>query len=251
MIPTMRRSSGLSRIEHLFIIGGILLIAALAIPPLVSSQRAAHEREASTALKALSAAEADFRTNDRDKNGVNDFWTADVKGLYTLTPAEVPGARDSSIKLIELSVAAADADGVFVPAGGENAPLSAFTRSKAKAGYWFLALLSDRSVGDSKEATYALDTGGKPPMGSVHHPSRFGFAAFADSTKEGKYIFIINENNTIFRQDLPNARRGTAVPPGREGLHPWWRHWPNDDDLKRVLHPRDCCPVDLEHPAFK
>jgi hypothetical protein len=45
--------------------------------------RSRNERSASAALKERAVAEADLRANDRDRNGVNDFWTADVQGLYT------------------------------------------------------------------------------------------------------------------------------------------------------------------------
>ena len=61
---------------------------------------------ASDSLNTLTAAEADFRANDRDWCNVNDFWTGEVRGLYTLSPSaegEQPGVR-----LIELSVAAFD-----------------------------------------------------------------------------------------------------------------------------------------------
>ena len=34
-------------------------------------------------------AEVDFRGNDRDWNHVNDFWTSNVAGLYTMTSAQV------------------------------------------------------------------------------------------------------------------------------------------------------------------
>jgi hypothetical protein len=53
------------------------------------------------------AAEADARANDRDWCHVNDFWTVNV-GLYSVTGAVVVDTDDPAIKLIELSVAAAD-----------------------------------------------------------------------------------------------------------------------------------------------
>jgi type II secretory pathway pseudopilin PulG len=87
ILRTMRGNVRLTRIEIAVIIAVILVILAIAVPGLLSSNRASNEREAVTALKTLAAAEADFRTNDRDKNRVNDFWTADVKGLFTMTPA--------------------------------------------------------------------------------------------------------------------------------------------------------------------
>src|SRR5437762_14334198 len=104
----------------------VLIVAALmAIPGLLSSGRSSNEMNARHSMKTLSSAEADFRANDRDGNHVNDFWTGDVKGLYTMTSASVPGARiddttDPPLKLIELSIACADVDDTLVPAGGEN-----------------------------------------------------------------------------------------------------------------------------------
>src|SRR5437899_707281 len=101
---------GFTLIELMIVIAIIAVIAAIAIPGLLAAQRAANERSASTSLKTMSTAEADFRTNDRDWNHVNDFWTYNVAGLYTMTSAAVTGAAantttDPAIKLIELSMA--------------------------------------------------------------------------------------------------------------------------------------------------
>jgi hypothetical protein len=71
------------------------------------------ERCASISLKTLPEAEADFRANDRDWCHVNDFWTSNMKDLYTMTSASVAGsnsASDPAIRLIELSIASADGD---------------------------------------------------------------------------------------------------------------------------------------------
>src|SRR6185436_8111745 len=137
----MSDRSGLTMIELIIIVAVILVIAAIAVPGLLSSQRASNERNASMALKALSAAEADFRSNDRDGNHVNDFWTGDVKGLYTMTSAEVPGAgtapKDEPLRLIEIEIAAADVDPNLVPAGGENMSLQPFATPSDRKGYWF------------------------------------------------------------------------------------------------------------------
>ena len=248
MLQKMRHDAGLTRVGLIFICAVILLIAGLTVPVFVKSQRASNERNAATMLKMLTAAEADFRTNDRDGNGVNDFWTADVKGLYTMTSAAVRGAnpnnpRDPSLKLIELPLAAADGDGAFVPAGGENVPLSAFARTKARGGYWFLAMLTDQDLKDTPEMSYMMDTKGTPPMGPVHHMSKFAFVAFPDSPSAGERIFVTNESNTIRAQSMPaNARIGQEVPPGRKGLDPIWQHWPEDKLFRRLWHPKFCCP---------
>jgi hypothetical protein len=66
-------------------------------------------------LKKLEPAKADAHANDRDWCHVNDFWTVNVEELYTLTGAVVVDTNDPAIKLIELSVASAD-----VPQGAEK-----------------------------------------------------------------------------------------------------------------------------------
>jgi type IV pilus assembly protein PilA len=227
---------GFTLIELMIVIAIIAIIAAIAIPGLLSSQRASNERNASTSLKTLASAEADFRSNDRDWNHVNDFWTANIAGLYTMTSAAVTGAvanstTDPSIKLIELSVASADADNTFHAAGGENLALSNFAVPSAKAGYWYMALLTDNTLAGSAESTYQVDTGGTPVMASVHNTSKFGFLTFPDSQSAGKYVFIVNENNTIFRSATSGAVKTTTTnPPGVLGAP--YTMWPDDANLK-------------------
>jgi prepilin-type N-terminal cleavage/methylation domain-containing protein len=211
---------GFTLIELMIVIAIIAVIAAIAIPGLLASQRASNERNASTSLKTFTAAEADFRSNDRDGNHVNDFWTADVSGLYTMTNAVVPGATfgatsDPSIKLIELSLASADADSTFFAAGGENLPLASFALYNTKAGYWFNALTTDATLSNTVETTYRLDTGGTPTMGSIHNLWKFGFVAWPDTSAAGKFVYIVNENNTIYRSATSGAiRPSTTTPPG-------------------------------------
>jgi hypothetical protein len=215
----------------------LILAAIVAIPGLLSSGRATNEMNALRSIQTLPAAEADFRANDRDGNHVNDYWTGDVKGLYTMTSASMPGANlgdttDPPLKLIELSIAAADVDGSLLPAGGENHPLSAFAPSSEKAGYWYAALTRDRSISNPAISSYKLDTKGTPPMGSCHNLSKFAFVAFPDTRPAGKYVYLINENNTAFRSALSSAvRTGTAVPPGLNGFSSEYRDWPAPQKL--------------------
>jgi len=228
---------GFTLIELMIVIAIIAIIAAIAIPGLLSSQRASNERNASTSLKTLTSAQADFRANDRDWNHVNDFWTGDVKGLYTMTSCAVPGksnsTTDPAIKLIELSVASADTDGGTVAAGGENCDLTTFAVSSAKAGYWYMALLQDNSITGSPECTYKQDTGGILAMGSCHHTSKFAFIAYPDSQSSGKFVFIVNENNTIFRSATSGTvKPSTSNPPGTAGMNASYQNFPDDPTLK-------------------
>jgi len=169
----------------LVFLGIIAVFVAIAIPGVLSSQRASNERTASTMLKILTSAEADFRANDRDGNKVNDFWTGDVSGLcYGRSPEGV------ELRLIEPTTANADARPLF-PLTKGTVPL---------AGYSYQALERDNSV-PGPEGVYKTDT--DKSGRKVHHETKFGFCAFPKDGGSGKYVFFVNENNTIFRQATP------------------------------------------------
>src|SRR5882672_2609499 len=232
----MRKGNkGFTLIELMIVIAIIAIIAAIAIPGLLSSQRASNERNSSTSLKTLTSAEADFRANDRDWNHVNDFWTADVKGLYTMTSAAVSGATNSTIdpaiKLIELSVASADSDGTKFSCT-ENCELTIFAVPSSKAGYWYQALAVDQAMSGSVEATYKADTGGTPSMGSCHNTSKFGFMSFPDSQSAGKYVYVVNENNTIFRSATSGSVKTSVTNPPGVITTASYKDFPSDGNLK-------------------
>ena len=230
---------GFTLIELMIVIAVIAVIAAIAIPGLISTQRSSYERGASTSMKTIAVAESDFKVNDRDANLITDFWTADLKGLYTMTTAAVSGkgggTTDPPVRLIELTLAAADCDGTTVSAAGENMDLTQFSVFSAKAGYWYCAMTSDGSVTSPTEASYKTDTGGEPPMGSVHNISKFGFFSFPESQTMGKYVYILNEGNTIYRSAITQpVRQGIAVPPGVSGtgFATLYAVWPDDNAMK-------------------
>jgi prepilin-type N-terminal cleavage/methylation domain-containing protein len=231
------KTRGFTLIELMIVIAIIAIIAAIAIPGLLSSQRASNERNASASLKTLCTAEADFRANDREGNHVNDFWTGNVAGLYTMTNAAIPGGgslstTDPAIKLIELSLASADGDSSTPSAGGENVALTYFAVPSAKAGYWYQAMVADSTLGSVAEASYQTDTNGIPNMGSVHNPWKFGFVAYPDSQSSGKFVYIVNEGNTIFRSATTGSvRPSTSSPPGTLTLTTY-SNWPDDPTLK-------------------
>jgi len=231
-----RLDRGFTVMEVLIVIVIIAIVAAIAIPGLISSQRSSYERNAATSLKTVCVAQHDFRANDREGNRVNDFWTYDVKSLYTLTNSAIPGNAggtvDPPIRLIDLSLASADVDGTVAPAGGENMPVTAFGVTSAKAGYWYAAMTADNNYGGA-EATYKTDTLGIPNMGSTHHYTKFGVMAIPDSTVFGKFVYIVNEANTIYRSSTTGpVRLGTSTPPGLTGIISGYQNWPDDNNIK-------------------
>lgn len=152
------------------------------------------ERHASGSLKTIATAQADFRSNDRDDNRVNDFWTGDLAGLYAIAP------RGHAIKLIEVSVALSD------PApleGGKLAcypdPITKHGEAGPKSGYHFRALREDLST-QPASTVYAQDTDGSGEK--CRNSSRFGAVAYpAEYGVDGTKTFIINEGNTMFWKD--------------------------------------------------
>src|SRR5262245_37557654 len=208
---------GFTLIELMIVIAIIAVIAAIAIPGLLAAQRSSNERNASTSLKTITTAEADFRSNDRDGNRSMDFWTADVYALYgmigitgasTVIPADSAQASNI-IKLLEPSLAGAD--GRTDQALYGNVEFAgAIVAGSPKAGYGFRALHFEVTGGVA--TTLLNDTDGLNQFyGLCHDSDRFGFIAFPLPLNSGKLAFVVNEDNTIWKYNLPAAYLATFV----------------------------------------
>lgn len=152
------------------------------------------ERPPGSSMRTLTAAQADFRANRRNGDPTPRFWRADIAGLYALAPGGGP-----AIKLIELSVAAADER--------PRTDLSSTVVRAPKAGYWY------RAIRHENEDLDALD------------PNRFAYCAFPESESAGRYIYIVDERQTVYRSEA-NGRRGIEV-------------YPTDEELKRLWSKTD------------
>ena len=157
--------------------------------------RASNELAAMKALVSLTQAEADFRVNDLDGNGVKDFWTGDVAGLFRWKG--IDSRYRKGLPLIERALAEADA-----------APIDRLVpRPVPYHGYYFVAFRDAGKEVDPEIRSYQQDTGGSPPMGKVHHLSKFAFCAYpAEYGVTGRRTFVIDENNSPFISYEPDTR---------------------------------------------
>lgn len=172
----------------------------LSSPEREKSRSESNERNASTSLKTLATAEADFRANDRDYNKLNDFWVGDISGLYRFLPAD-----KQPIKLIYLGLAEADASPLTIP---ELGPLLV-EKPKPMSGYLYTVLQRYSQGGDLL----------KYHKGTYRNTSQFGLATYpADYPKTGTKTFILSESNTIFWKDT-NGKPPDSFPedPAKDG----------------------------------
>ena len=166
----------------LYVAGGAAFVAFGGKREASDGEQGLDRCSVSSPLRTLASAQADFHANDRDGNGVQDFWRKDVAGLYTTL-----GSDKKPIALIELKVALADE----APAGD----LRALGTRAPVFGYWLRAIPHE----------------GEDP--AKPDPQRFAYVMYpADIPKRPKYTFIIDENNTIYRSILPPGTKVTEFP---------------------------------------
>ena len=215
--------------KRLFFYGGLfslLLVGAVIVLGVLGDSRAHRQRVASSRMKQLANAQADFRSKDRDDNKVNDYWMADVAGLYTLK-----GSNGEPIRLIQEIIAwRDDAPLQNGAAGGRYHSMESLLPGAgrpAQTGYRYMAMR--QYLGPEGAESFLRDSEGTQEMGRVHHHSRFGFTAFPlEYGGETKVTFIINEENTVYWRDL--GGKPVLVWPSDEELR---AHWNTEANWRR------------------
>lgn len=180
---------------------GLAIIAAIAIPNLITGKIAANEASAMAALMLLVSQEAVWRQTDTDGNGVKDYWVADMSCFYRFLRAD----GRTKVNYIDISIAKADAAPFSknntnpIRTAGVNIP-DVEDWSKVvpvpKSGYFFRVMQKDE-----EDIPYAQTTVGDNNI-RVGNQTKFAFVAYpAEYPKSGKQTFIINEAGTVYSKD--------------------------------------------------
>lgn len=172
----------------------VLVGAALVVPWILAARRTGNERNSAAALSAIARAEADFRSNDRDGNLVNDFWTADVYGLHGLVTPENP----QGLRLISSEIALADAASNIGAYHALPPSLGAPFH-----GYIFRRFEAQDYVGDGKGTSLHNDTDGSGRR--LRDRTRFAFMACPVSLYKGAVLYMADAETWNWVYRLPNS----------------------------------------------
>ena len=196
---------GFTLIELMIVVAIIAIIAAIAIPNLVTGKIAANEGSAIASLKLFVSTEATWKQTDTDGNGKKDYWNLDVSCLHRMYRAD----GTTKVNFIDIAIARADANAYSrtdanpftagAPADiqdwGSTATLLANFTTTAKSGYYFRTL--DTDLGND----LTVNTLGTSLI-AMGHDNLFGFMAAPQVyPTSGVNHFIVNAGGTIYQSD--------------------------------------------------
>jgi len=213
---------GFTLVELMIVIAIIAIIAAIAIPNLLSGRISANETSAIGTLKQFTSTQAIWLQQGPDGNGMKDYWTYDVSCLHRCYRAD----DASKVAYIPMDVARADLRPA-APAGGdlfggrpevESWDTSATSLpfiTQSKSGYWF-TVLDYNNISTATDPSPSLYTANYIGNGTTlaTNSNQYGFLAFPDAyATSGVRIFIVNEAGTIYAVD-PGAANEVGPPIG-------------------------------------
>ncbi len=199
----------------------VAVLVCVAVPGLRDSQRASNEVAASSAMGSLYRADEDFRENDRDNDGAQNYWVGDVYGLFALTPASAgtlqPPDPARMIRLIEPRLAAADvtACGNWP---GAVAVQDAVGRWAPRSGYVFFAFARYETTAGSEPFG---ESGRIAARGRGLNATRFALCAMPLNYSQGHQMFIAYSEFGIRRGDPGSSYDGIYRRGGQRATFQW------------------------------
>ncbi|MFH0888470.1 MAG: DUF2950 family protein [Planctomycetota bacterium] len=211
---------GFTLIELMIVIAIIAIIAAIAIPNLLTGRMSANETSAIAGLKTLTSQEAIWKQQDCDGNGTKDYWTYDLSCFNRMTRAD----GTTKVNFIDISYARADdsraVDDVFgaTPVFEDwDAGATALVKT-AKSGYLYRALVTTYIASG---ALYKVNTVGVAAVAACNN-SLFAFAAAPEAYgSSGVNMFIVNEGGTVYSTDQGGANAAWNCGPAAANPLTW------------------------------
>jgi prepilin-type N-terminal cleavage/methylation domain-containing protein len=206
------RKDGFTLIELMIVVAIIAIIAAIAIPNLLTSRMSANETNAAASLRTIVGCQATWRQQDSDGNGIQDFWVRDLSGLYRILRSD----QVTMVQSIDISLARADNNPAAqatliatVIGRNELDPAEWSVPAQAKAGYFF-SVIANRWSGIPPALTSYLENDiNRPTMATgrlTGNSFQYGYmAAPAVYATSGVRIFMVNEAGTIYALDPATA----------------------------------------------
>jgi hypothetical protein len=170
------------------------------------AQLRSNERNSAAALMWIGTAQAQFRAEDPDGDGVANYWVADVSGLHRLLRK-----NGRAVALLENGIAQADArpalalDEEGAPNVDRSLRLQRVGPPAPRTGYHFVA---PERYHDAVGVTIRYDSGGG------RNPVKFGFCAYPTHYgKTGRMTFLKSEAATPSMWKKDTGGRPPAVFP--------------------------------------
>jgi len=214
------RKEGFTLIELMIVIAIIAIIAAIAIPNLLTGRMSANEASAIAGLKMLASQEAIWRQQDVDGNGIKDYWTYDLSCFNRMFRAD----GLTKVNFIDISFARADdqraVDGVLgATPVVENWDAGATALVKAaKSGYLYRRLLTTFIASG---VLYQVNPVGASAVLACHNSS-LGFVAAPEAYgSSGINMFIMNEGGTVYSTDQGGANAAWNCGPAAANPQTW------------------------------